>query len=209
VQRIVLASTTSVYEPALPAETVLREDARRARSRPLTYGFTKKWAEDAAHLQALLAEPSISLWVLRPGVVVGPGLRPASWLRSTLGRVQSGEPYPLTGERGHHLGLVALEDVVDALAVAIGGTAPEGTQPPGPVWNLVGETWWEREVVEALAGAADCEPRFEPPSARDPFGWSEQPVSVAGDGSRWIREMGGIKPRPIAPLLAEVARDGD
>ncbi len=205
VKRIVLGSTTSVYEPQ-PADQTIDEMAVRARFRGIPYAFFKKWAEDAALLESMLASPPISLWVLRPGVVVGPGMRRTSWIRTTLARLQAGESYPLTGERGHRLGLVALDDVLDAIAVAVAGDEPADTDPPGPVWNLVGEAWWERDVVETLARGAGVEARFEPPAAHDPFGWNEQPLSVAGDGSRWMRQMGGIRPRPVAGLLGEVAR---
>ncbi len=209
VKRIVLLSTTSVYEPSTNPDDLLPEEARRVFSRPLAYGFTKKWAEDAARLQSLLAEPPIDLWILRPGVVVGRGLRPHSWLRSTLRRMRQGEPYPLVGDRGHRLGLVALEDVIDAIAVAIGAPVPDGHMPPGPVWNLVGETWWERDVLSTLADAAGIEAAFEPPVGRGRFGWNEVPLSVAGDGTRWKRDAGGITPRPIAPLIADVVRQED
>lgn len=205
VKRIVLGSTTSVYEPMLPADQTIDEDSVRARFRGIPYAFFKKWAEDAALLECMLASPPTGLWVLRPGVVVGPGLRRTSWIRTTLARLRSGEPYPLTGERGHRLGLVALEDVLDAIAVAVAGEEPADTAPPGPVWNLVGEAWWERDVIEALAIAAGTPVRFEPPAAHDPFGWNEQPLSVAGNGARWMRQMGGIRARPVAPLLAAVA----
>lgn len=207
VKRIVLMSTTSVYEPALPSDVLLEEDARRARKRPLAYGFSKKWAEDAARLQALLANHEMRLWVLRPGVVVGPGLRTSSWLRSTVRRLSTGAAYPLTGESGHRLGLVAVQDVIDTLAVAIAGSEPESTEDPGPVWNVVSEPWWEREVVENLAAGLGVEPVFKAPAGRDRFGWNDEPLSVAGDGSRWIREMGSISPRPVAPLLEAIARD--
>jgi UDP-glucose 4-epimerase len=206
VKRIVLGSTTSVYEPVLPAESTIDEASVRARFRGIPYAFFKKWAEDAALLECMLASPPIGLWVLRPGVVVGPGMRRTSWIKTTLERLRSGEPYPLTGQKGHHLGLVALDDVLDAIAVAIAADEPDGTEPPGPVWNLVGESWWERDVIEALAEASGTTVRFEPPAAHDPFGWNEQPMSVAGDGSRWMRQMGGIRPRPVAGLLADVAR---
>jgi len=209
VKTVVLMSTTSVYEPALPAETLLPEDARRARKRPLTYGFSKKWAEDAARLQALLADHEMRLWILRPGVVVGDGLRSSAWLRSTARRLRSGQPYPLTGEKGHHLGLVAVQDVVDTLAVAIGGAEPPGTVEPGPIWNLVSEVWWEREVVEVLAKKLGVEADFQPPASAGRFGWNEEPLSVAGDGSRWIREMGAIRPRPVTPLLEAIAASED
>lgn len=205
VKRIVLMSTTSVYEPSLPADALLGEDARRARKRPLAYGFSKKWAEDAARLQALLSSHSMRLWVLRPGVVVGPGLRASSWLRTTVRRMVAGEAYPLTGERGHHLGLVAVDDVLDALSVAIGGREPPGTEDPGPIWNIVGEDWWERDVVDVLATGRGIEPRFQAPSARDRLGWNDEPLSVAGDGSRWIREMGLVSTRPVRPLLEDIA----
>jgi nucleoside-diphosphate-sugar epimerase len=206
VKRIVLLSSTSVYEPALPADSLIAEDGVLLTSRPLAYGFTKKWAEDAARLQSMLAEPNISCWILRPGMVVGSGLRESSWVRSTIRRLAAGEPYPLVGERGHHLGLVALEDVIDALAVAIGGAEPAGTEPPGPVWNLVGEAWWERDVVELLASAGGVEARFEPSTGQGLSRWNEEPLSVAGDGRKWLREAGGITPRAVAPLLEQAAR---
>jgi len=205
VKRIVLMSTTSVYEPSLPADSLLPEDARRARKRPLAYGFSKKWAEDAAHLQALLSDHDMRLWVLRPGVVVGPGLRTSSWLRSTVRRLRSGHAYPLTGERGHRLGLVAVEDVIDTLAVAIGGNEPEGTEAPGPVWNIVSEPWWERDVVETLAAKLGVTPKFQVPSSRDRGGWNDEPLSVAGDGSLWIREMGAIRTRPVTAAIEAIA----
>jgi UDP-glucose 4-epimerase len=205
VKRIVLMSTTSVYEPALPADSLLTEDSRRASKRPLAYGFTKKWAEDAARLQALLADHSMRLWILRPGVVVGAGLRTSSWLRSTVRRLAAGQVYPLTGERGHRLGLVAVEDVIDTLAVAIGGKEPVETEDPGPIWNVVSEPWWEREVVEILGAKLGVNVDFQAPTAQGRFGWNDEPLSVAGDGSRWIREMGAVRPRPVTPLLEAIA----
>ncbi len=205
VKRVVLMSTTSVYEPALRSDSLLSEDARRARKRPLAYGFSKKWAEDAAHLQALLSDHDMRLWVLRPGVVVGPGLRSSSWLRSTTRRLASGHSYPLTGERGHRLGLVAVDDVIDTLAVAIGGTEPQGTEAPGPVWNVVSEPWWERDVVEVLAKKLGVSPEFSVPPSRDRGGWNDAPLSVAGDGARWVREMGAVRPRAVTPLLEALA----
>jgi len=206
VRRIVLASTTSVYEPLQDAQALIPETARRVRRRPLTYGMTKKWAEDAARLQALLAEPDIELWTLRIGLVVGAGLRDGSYLKSTMQRLRAGEEYPLVGERGHHLGLVALDDVVDALAVAVGGHMPEGTEAPGPIWNVVGEDWWEADVVRTLGEAAGVEPKFVKPPVSDPWGWTEAPLSVAADGALWQREL-SVNPRPVEPLLRAVARE--
>ena len=65
---------------------------------------------------------------------------------------------------------------------------------------------WERDVVEHLAEELGVKPNFVEPTVRDPFGWSEQPLSVAGDGGRWLREAGGIRPRPVRPLLSAVVR---
>lgn len=205
VKRMVLASSTSVYEPALPASRTLLEEDRRVHHRPLAYGFAKKWAEDAARLSALL-EPVAELWTLRIGLTVGRELRERSWLHNTMLRLQAGEPYPLVGEKGHHLGVVDLDDVVEALIHAIAAPIPDHTTPPGPVWNVVGEPMWEREVVEHLAQALGVEANFVPPSAVDPFGWTDQPWSVAGDGGRWLREAGGIRPRPVRPALDAMVR---
>ena len=206
VRRVVLASSTSVYEPATPASRTLQEEDRRIYARPLAESFAKKWAEDAARLEALLAEPPSMLWTLRPGMVVGPGMRPHTWIRTVARRLRSGEPYPLTGERGHHLGLVALEDAIEGFIHAIGAEPPPHTERPGPVWNLVSEVWWERDVITALAEAMDVEPRFIPPATSDPAGWSDHPVSIAGDGGRWLRESGGKRPRLVRPLLEALAR---
>jgi nucleoside-diphosphate-sugar epimerase len=206
VRRVVLASSTSVYEPALPASRTLLEEDRRVHHKPLAYGFAKKWAEDAARLEALLAEPKSELWTLRIGMAVGPGMRESSFIRTTIRRLKAGEPYPLVGDRGHHFGLVALDDVVEGFIHAIGAALPDHAEPPGPVWNLVGEPMWERQVVERLAEALGVSPKFVKPTAVDPFGWTEQPLSVAGDGGRWLREAGGIRPRPVRPLLDAVAR---
>ncbi|MCO4773872.1 MAG: NAD(P)-dependent oxidoreductase [Deltaproteobacteria bacterium] len=205
VKRMVLASSTSVYEPALPASRTLLEEDRRVHHRPLAYGFAKKWAEDAARLSALL-EPVAELWTLRIGMAVGPTMREQSWMRTTLRRLQAGEPYPLVGERGHHLGLVALDDVTEALIHAIAAPLPSHTLAPGPVWNVVGEAMWERDVVEHLAASLGVTPQFVEPTAIDPFGWTDQPWSVAGDGGRWLREAGGIRPRPVRPVLDSVVR---
>jgi len=205
VKRMVLASSTTVYEPALPASRTLLEEDRRVHHRPLAYGFAKKWAEDAARLSALL-EPVAELWTLRIGMAVGPGMRAQSWLRTTIERLRSGEPYPLVGEQGHHLGLVALPDVVEALIHSIAAPIPAHTEPPGPVWNVVGEAMWEREVVEEVAAALGVEATFCPPAGRDPFGWTDRAWSVAGDGGRWLREAGGIRPRPVRPVIEEVVR---
>lgn len=209
VKRVVLASSTSVYEPSTEIDHLMSEDAPRVRSRPLAYGYAKKWAEDAARLQALLAEPQMQLWTLRIGMVVGPGLRPAAWLSSTMARLRAGEPYPLVGDHGHRLALVALDDVVDTLAVAIAGEPPRDTPRPGPVWNIASESWFERDAVETLAEAAGLEARFVHSTAPDPFGWNERPLSLAADGSRWKVGMGGIAGRPIAPLLRALARGDD
>jgi nucleoside-diphosphate-sugar epimerase len=209
VKRVVLASSTSVYEPASDIDKLMTEDAPRVRNKPLAYGYAKKWAEDAARLQAMLASPQMDLWTLRIGMVVGPGLRPSAWLPTTMARLRSGEPYPLVGERGHRLGLVALDDVVDTLAVAIAGLPPKDTPRPGPLWNIVSESWFERDAVEKLAEAAGLEARFAPSSVPDPFGWNERPLSLAADGSRWKTGMGGISGREIEPLLAALARGDD
>jgi|GEM_PF-3552350 len=206
VRRVVLASSTSVYEPALPASRTLLEEDRRVHHRPLAYGFAKKWAEDAARLQALLAEPSSELWTLRIGMAVGQGMREHSFIRTTIRRLLANDPYPLTGERGHHLGLVALDDVVESFITAIGAPIPSHAEAPGPVWNIVGESMWERDIVEHLAAALGVETNFVEPRAVDPFGWNEQPLSVAGDGGRWLRESGGIRPRPVRPVLDAVVR---
>jgi nucleoside-diphosphate-sugar epimerase len=207
VRRVVLGSTTSVYEPGLPADRPLAEEAPRVRSRPLTYGFAKKWAEDAARLQCLLAEPDMELWTLRMGMVVASRVGPQSFIRATVRRLLGGEPYPLTGETGHLLGLVAMEDVLDTISVAIGGKMPAKWDPPGPVWNLVGETRWERDLVAALGRAVGKEPKFVAPKGRDQSGWTKEPLSITGDGARWRREMGGITPRALGPLLEQAARD--
>jgi len=206
VRRVVLASSTSVYEPGLPASRTLQEEDPRIRARPLAESFAKKWAEDAARLEALLAEPQSMLWILRPGLVLGEGMRPTSWIRATARRLLSGEPYPLTGERGHHLGLVALEDAIEGFIHAIGAEPAPHTEKPGPIWNLVSEVWWERDVITALAEAMDIEPKFVPPATVDPYGWSNHPVSIAGDGGRWLRESGGKRTKPVAPILAAIAR---
>lgn len=206
VRRVVLVSSTSVYEPGLPASRTLLEEDRRVHSRPLAYGFAKKWAEDAARLEALLGEPRGELWILRPGLVVGPDMSAHSFVGQVLRRLRADEPYPLVGERGHHLGLVALDDVVEALVRSIAGEIPPHAEPPGPVWNIVGEPMWEREVVEFLAEQIGARPRFVAPTARDPFGWTEQPLSVAGDGGRWMRESGGIQPRSVRSALAAACR---
>ncbi len=209
VKRVVLASSTSVYEPSTDIDCLMAEEAPRVRSRPLAYGYAKKWAEDAARLQAMLAEPQMQLWTLRIGMVVGPGLRPAAWLSTTMARLRAGEPYPLVGERGHRLALVALDDVVDTLAVAIAGEPPRDTPRPGPLWNVASEAWFERDAVETLAAAAGVEAKFAPSAVKDPFGWNERPLSLAADGSRWKVGMGGISGRPIAPLLQALARGDD
>lgn len=206
VKRVVLASTTSVYEPDLDVNRRMSEDSRRVWSRPLAYGYAKKWAEDAARLQAMLAEPKMELWTLRIGMVVGAGLGPSAWLPTTLARLKAGEPYPLVGERGHRLGLVALDDVVDTLAVALAGAPPRDTPTPGPVWNVVSEAWFERDAVESLAAARGLKAQFVESSAPDPFGWNERPLSLAADGSRWKVGMGGIAGRPIEPILQKLAR---
>jgi nucleoside-diphosphate-sugar epimerase len=206
VKRVVMASSTSVYEPSNDIDHLMTEDAPRVRFRPLAYGYAKKWAEDAARLQAMLADPPMELWTLRIGMVVGPGQRPSSWLSSTMTRLRAGEPYPLVGDKGHRLSLVALDDVVDTLAVAIAGDAPKETPKPGPLWNVASETWFERDAVETLAAAAGLEARFVVSSAPDPFGWNERPLSLAVDGSRWKVGMDGIVGRPIEPLLAALAR---
>ena len=206
VRRVVLASSTSVYEPALPASRTLQEEDRRIYARPLANAFAKKWAEDAARLQALLAEPQSMLWILRPGLVVGPGMRYGSWIRATVRRLLAGEPCPLTGDGGHHLGLVALEDAIEGFIHAIGGDPPPYTEKPGPVWNLVSEVWWERDLITALAEAVGVEPMLVATATNDPVGWSEQPLSIAGDGGRWLRESGGKRTRPVRPLLEALAR---
>lgn len=206
VRRVVLASSTSVYEPALPASKTLQEEDRRIHARPLAESFAKKWAEDAARLEALLAEPQSMLWILRPGLVVGPGMRPNSWIRATTRRLLAGEAYPLTGDRGHHLGLVTLEDAIEGFIHAIGAEPPPHTDKPGPIWNLVSEVWWERDVINTLGEAVGVVPEFVTPSTTDPSGWSEHPVSIAGDGGRWLRESGGKRPRPVAPVLEAIAR---
>lgn len=206
VKRVVLASSTSVYEPGTDVDALLTETSRRVHARPLAYAFAKKWAEDAARLQALLAEPHMELWTLRIGMVVGPDLRPGAWIPSTIARLRTGEPYPLVGERGHHLGLVSLDDVVNTLALAIAGAPPKGTPEPGPIWNVVSEDWYERDAVEALAEALGVKATFEPSESTDHFGWNARPLSVAADGSRWLKAVGSAAGQPIRPLFKALVR---
>ena len=185
VKRVVLASSTSVYEPASDIDKLMTEDAPRVRNKPLAYGYAKKWAEDAARLQAMLASPQMDLWTLRIGMVVGPGLRPSAWLPTTMARLRSGEPYPLVGERGHRLGLVALGDVVDTLAVAIAGLPPS-----------------VRMALRSAPVITRCEPTGRQPWLTTVSMRTEPLMATTSAPSSWTpsREMMLAAPGPVLPL---------
>jgi hypothetical protein len=56
-----------------------------------------------------------------------------------------------------------------------------------------------------MARSAGVVPRFAAPIAHDPFGWNREALGLAADGSRWLHEAGGVKPRPVEPALAALA----
>ncbi|EYF03338.1 NAD-dependent epimerase/dehydratase family protein [Chondromyces apiculatus] len=125
VRRFVLVSTVAAY--GLPVVDDIDESVPLDTHQGDLYGRTKALGEQAAEEAA--ARAGLSLTILRPAMVIGPGS--PGWTTGMLRLVQRGVPV-LYGKSGFAYP-VYIDDVVDAILLA--ATRPEAT---GQAFNVSG-----------------------------------------------------------------------
>jgi len=173
VQRVLLASSSSVYAPA---GTPIDEDAPLE---PLSeYGRSKRSAELVA--AELAAEHDIELLVLRYFTVYGPRQRPDMAFARFLSALHLREAMPLFGGGGQRRDFTYVSDAAEATALALErGRA-------GAAYNVSGgrsvELSHALSVLAAEAGSA-------PPMAPEPANPEEHLVTEA-DLTRATRDLG-------------------
>ena len=111
VKRFVLASSVAAY--GLPPVDAIDESVPPDGTQPDIYGRTKALGEEAAREAA--ASAGISLTILRPVMVYGPGS--TGWTVGMLRLVKQGVPV-LFGDASGHAYPVYIDDVIDALLLA-------------------------------------------------------------------------------------------
>jgi UDP-glucuronate 4-epimerase len=173
VERVLLASSSSVYGPASGPV------GESARPRPLShYGRSKRRAELVAARLAL--RHGLELVTLRYFTVYGPRQRPDMAFARFVSAANDGAEMPLLGDGRQLRDFTYVGDAAEATAVAL------ELGRPGAVYNVAGG----RPVALAdaltilaaeLGRAADLTPR--PPDAREPR-------STAADLTRARTELG-------------------
>ncbi len=119
VRRVIYVSSAEVYgiPPAIPCP-------ENVPLRPLTeYGRSKGLAED--HCLRYIREKQMEVVILRPGSVVGPGVRVRSIL-FVFNRIIKNRPLFLLGKGKNKIQMVSVHDLVDALVSALEGPFPNG-----------------------------------------------------------------------------------
>jgi nucleoside-diphosphate-sugar epimerase len=124
VKRFVLASSVASY--GLPPVDDIDENVPVDKAQPDLYGRTKAIGEEAA--REVAASSGLSLTILRPAMVYGPGS--TGWTVGMLRLVKQGVPV-LFGDASGHAYPVYIDDVVDALLLA--ATRPEAS---GEAFNV-------------------------------------------------------------------------
>lgn len=124
VKRFVLASSVAAY--GLPPVDDIDETVPIDISQPDLYGRTKALGEEAA--RDVAAASGISLTIVRPAMVYGPGS--TGWTVGMLRLVKKGVPV-LYGDASGHAYPVYIDDLIDALVLA--GARPEAS---GEAFNV-------------------------------------------------------------------------
>jgi predicted dehydrogenase/nucleoside-diphosphate-sugar epimerase len=182
--------------------------------------YARSKAECEKILQAMQRERGLALVILRPGIVIGPGTPPA---HLGVGRFASETRVDFWGDGNSPLPLVLVNDVADALVLALDAPGIEGqtlllTGPPlmtardyieaiakcmgtridarpRPAWRN-----WASDMVKELAKNAVRHPNRRWPSLHD---WQCYSNSARFD-SRMTEQMLGW--RPVADLETMTAR---
>lgn len=181
--------------------------------------YARSKAECEALLQALHRDKGLPLVVFRPGVVIGKGCPPAHW---GVGMFLSETRVRLWGDGENKLPLVLVEDVAEALALAVDAEGVEGgsflltDEPllsgreyvdivsrecgtrlraePTPIWRFYLE-----DLVKEAAKHAIRHPNRKRPSYRD---WDSRSHRARYDASR-TREVLGWRPAGSREALIE------
>jgi predicted dehydrogenase/nucleoside-diphosphate-sugar epimerase len=182
--------------------------------------YPRSKAACEALLQAMQRDRGLSLVIVRPGIVIGPGSPPA---HLGVGRFASETRVDYWGDGRTALPLVLVDDVADALARALEAPGIEGqtlllTSPPlltareyvDAVASHMGTrivarsraAWrnWTADMIKELAKNAVRHPNRRWPSLHD---WRCQSHSARYDGAMTERTLGW---RPVADRDTMVAR---
>ncbi|MBI2388406.1 MAG: SDR family oxidoreductase [Deltaproteobacteria bacterium] len=172
VAHVIHLSTISVLRPSDDPDAPRDEDAPPVTPPTHPYALTKRWGEELARA---LRPSFASMTVVRPGSTLGPGVAPASSWGRLVEQLRRGEPYELSGARGHRLSPVFVDDVVDLLARALDRCAEPRFRPPpeGDVFNVVGpDTIDEATMLADLAAALGLPAQLRPNAHPRPLGFA-------------------------------------
>ena len=141
VKRFVYCSSTAVY--GNPRGEVAEESAKNPVN---TYGKSKLLAEEAVKAGGV---PWI---IIRPSVIYGPGF--ATGFKEVIKMAEKGR-LPLIGTGRNRVALVHVDDVVEALLLAVSKKSAENRD-----FNVSGPPVTQEKCVSLLAGAVSPAPRI-------------------------------------------------
>lgn len=142
VPHLVHLSTGSVYQPAVDVQATLDEHAARVDAPAAPYPLTRRWAEDVVET----ARGALgALTVLRASTVYGAGQREDAHLAQMAESLVAGSQIYLSGEQGHRLTPLYVDDLVAVIAWALDAR-------PDDTFNVAGpEHLFEAELARRLA----------------------------------------------------------
>jgi nucleoside-diphosphate-sugar epimerase len=195
VRRLVYVSSMSVYDySALQAGSLVNEQTP-LESRPElrdSYARSKRIAEGIVAQQA--ERGGVSVTIVRPGIVYGPGAREPLTPVTALRRIGAGR-FALVGGGRRQAPLVYVENLVDALLLLLTTDSVAGR-----AYNVVdADPPSEREYLETLQRVSHSKISYVPVPV-----WVILPLAHAAE---WVRRLRGRRGMDIVHGLRRVTSD--
>lgn len=154
VRRFIYTGTIDSYYSARATDVITGDTLLDPRIRTRNH-YARSKATCEALLMDLHRRDGFPVVIFRPGIVIGPGCPPAHW---GIGMFQSDTRVQLWGDGRHKLPLVLVQDVAEALALALD---KEGIE--GQTFLLTDEPFLSgREYVEIVSKESGTNVRAEP-----------------------------------------------
>ncbi len=218
VRRFIYTGTIDSYYSAKAIDVITGDTALDPNIRTRNH-YARSKATCEAMLMDLHRRDGFPIVIFRPGIVIGPGCPPAHW---GIGMFQSDTRVQLWGDGLHKLPLVLVQDVAEALALALDKEGIEGQtflltdEPllsgreyveiiskesgtrvraePTPIWKF-----YAGDLVKEAVKHAIRHPNRKMPSYRD---WDSRSHRARYDSSK-TRQVLGWKPAGTREALIE------